>query len=751
MAEEKKEQTDRQHTSDIIIESIKIKKIDDDNAYSIVEIKKGDEGSDSEKGDIFISLSMTESIFNAGVQGILKFREPIESDTSTGDRFNFVGGELVEIIIESPDIKDSRKELTFCVDDAKKLGNEASEALGGPSGRADSGWLITFVSCENFYLNWAEIDVAKEEDYIGHIAKSGSTIGRAIDAVKSIVPGLAGLGLDLLPDLGGGSFDGKPGLVNQLAEKYFNPKATDYSFSSKKMEIENTHNSVWLKSHHIMYPWGKDVHHENLMSMVTDLTENAVTEDQRGVNYLFYADLDGWHFKSIRKMLADEAGSYVFGLLGNDPREYFITDMDVDPEKWNFGDPRIIAMNVMSEFNHLKMWKDGAYSAYYELIKPNYDDPYFEYIDFVSSHQKSGANYWGEREIISYSYHDDPWGDSGDGGRCEEFKLLPDSIDTNGSSVKSRRMYDENGLYGYFGSPYNSQNYSVTDKFGAMHSAGKYGPANDILWRNMFDQSDLSGETLYKIQKKIKKPIRDSGAIEKFVQMKNLKERWKVYKESICCESEELGAANNEFFAIIDGSRKISGNEGRGGIYEYSWKEVEFWPNEHVLESDENAEELTDENSPIKIVSVINGKHGTFNEEDSEEWTNPAFNLNELMNKTEGDDVFVGPGINAASEEFNNYPSGYQMMPVGGYFRATGDIEDDPCFIRGEGEETYHHGHIVVMKRMPYSFLNSIRPSALGDEEELEDFGDVPEDIYYFNLPNAHDGLCLCGSEATGP
>ena len=180
MAEEKKEQTDRQHTSDIIIESIKIKKIDgdDDNAYSIVEIKKNksDEGSDSEKtdkGDIFISLSMTESIFNAGVQGILKFREPIESDTATGDRFNFIGGELVEIIIESPDIEDSRKELTFCVDDAKKLGNEASESLGGPSGRADSGWLITFVSCENFYLNWAEIDVAKEEDYIGHIAKSG--------------------------------------------------------------------------------------------------------------------------------------------------------------------------------------------------------------------------------------------------------------------------------------------------------------------------------------------------------------------------------------------------------------------------------------------------------------------------------------------------------------------------------------------------------------------------------------------------
>jgi len=706
-AEENKTDTiGRRHTSDIIIEEIKIKKVNSDNEYVVVEKKKEkEENKKVESGDIFISLSMTESIFNAGVQGILKFREPVESDTSTGDKFNFTGGELIEIIIESPGIEESRKTLTFCVDDAKKLGNEASESLGGPAGRADAGWLLTFITCENFYLNWAEIDIAKDEDYIGHIANSED------------------------------SFDGNTGLVNQLAEKYFNPEATDYSFSKNKMEIENTHNSVWLKTHHNMYPWGKDVHHDNLLSLITDLSENAVTEDQRGVNYLFYADLDGWHFKSIRKMIKDEAGSYFFGLLGKDPREYFITDMDVPEKDWNFGDPRIVAMNIISEFNHFKMWKDGAYSAYYELVKPNYDDPYFDYLDFVSSHQKSDADYWGEREVISYSYHDDEWGGVDDGGRVEQFKILPDSIDTDGSSIKSRRFYDESGIYGYFSSPYNVPNYNTTDMFGALQTNGKYGPQNDIVWKSMFDQTDLGGDVLYKIQKEIKKPIRDSKVLEEFIQMKNLKERWKVYKESICCDSEE--SSKFEFFAVIEGAKKISGDEGRGGIYEYSWKEVEFWPNDHVLELDEETEELTDENSPIKIVTIPNGLHGSFREDDSDEWTNPAFNLNEFMNKTEGDEVYVGPGVNAASEEFNRYPYAHQMMPIGGFF----NIDDKPCEIRENNEETYFHGHVVQMQKIPYTLLRSIVPTY---EDESEDDINTPNEIYFFNVVNVHDGSCGC-------
>jgi len=97
-------------------------------------------------------------------------------------------------------------------------------------------------------------------------------------------------------------------------------------------------------------------------------------------------------------------------------------------------------------------------------------------------------------------------------------------------------------------------------------------------------------------------------------------------------------------------------------------------------------------------------------------------------------------------------------MPVGGYFEIGEDgILNDPC---EEIEEGVHpnvsyenHGHIVQMYRIPNYMLGSKddegeikRGSLVPIETELGEEPDksIPEDIYVFDVPNAHDGLCGC-------
>ena len=525
-----------------------------------------------------------------------------------------------------------------------------------------------------------------------------------------------------------------------IASKYLNPNSTPMSHSKNSMEIEDTHNSLWLKKNHNMYPWGKDVHPPNLLSLMNNLCENSVTEDLMGVNYLFWQDFDGWHFKSIRKIIDDSDTKWGFGLFGSDnARQYTITDKDVSWSDWEYGDPRIQSFRVLSEYNHMQSLQNGAYSSYYELIKPNYDDPYFDYLDFTTAHTKTESEEWGEREIVTYDYHrdSDKWGSPSVGGRVEEYKLLPETFETSINDndpddidKKSRRKYDESGLYGYFSSPYNYYGELEYDYMGNIQNQGKNGKSNDIMWQTMFDQCNLNHITLKTIQTQIKEPLREK--YEQYVQMKNLKERWNVYRRSICCDKESL--EKYTFFAVIDDAIKVQEN-GRAGIYEYSWREVEMWPKDAIEENE--GEVVTPEDAPITVVAIEGGMSGTAA---LEEWgENPAYNINELMNIDEGNDVFAGPGVNLADEDFNDYPEAFQQMPVGGYFK----VGDNPCEDLEEGETgVYFHKHIVQMYRIPNHVMETIIPVEQEADEEPDP--EIPTEIYLFDVPNAHDGLCGC-------
>lgn len=718
----------KQTPSDINITKIVIRNQRSDDELQVIPAPV----EDGIKNEIFASMQINENIMRNGIIGSLKFKEP----NAMGDYFNMTGNEFVDIEMESPEIPDSKHTLTFCVNDVRATGNEAQEATSGPSARPGAGWDIEFISCESHILDWDNLDYM-DKDFIGPIA-------------------------------------GSEGLVDLLAEKYLNPGAVEgFSNAQKEMDIEKTHNWIWLKKNQSMYPWGKDVHPPNLMQLMNNLSENAVTEDLSGVNYLFYADLDGWHFKSIRQMIKDANEKGV--LYGGEHRgenEYRIamTDSEDDTK----GNDRVQVMINFSEYDHLNAFKSGAYTSYYERIKPAYEDPYFDYLDFTTAHTHPLSTDWGGREIVTYGYHevnaseDDPtgpWGDHTDGGRIEKFKLLPTSIETeiktkNPVNIerKSVRKHDVTGLYGYFDSPYNYHGEKSYDFLGSAALEGKQGKRNDKLWQTMFDQTNLEGEIIKTIQEDIKKPTSDK--IKAHLQVVNLKEKFNVYRHSICCDKQSIKPF--VFLAVIEDAKKVTPDD-RGGIYEYSWREVEIWPSDHV--EDNLGTDISPEGSPVKIVIPPEGQGlaGTFRENNptsESEWTNPAYNLNELMNETVGDNVNVGPGINVADLEFNDYPESYQMMPIGGYFQVEdgADMLVDPCALQDEDGNGIMDGpwtmkrHIVQMYRIPNYMLGELNEDGevvkgtIAPKEELldEPQPNIPKDIYFFDVPNAHDGLCGC-------
>ena len=724
--------TPRQTAADIDIKYIEVIKSGASTSKKLQVLPS----TDDMPSNVFRHLGIDESIFKSGISGVLKL-----ADTNVvGDYFNMVGDEKIRMGFESPGIEDSDHYLTFCVNDVRHVQDETIDALDGASARANMGWEISFTSCENYLLNWDSLDYM-DKDFMGKIA--------------------------------GNDDDGDSGFVDEMATKYFNPGASDFSFAQEAMEIENTSNSLWLKKNQNLYPWGKDVHPPNLGQVMNNLAENSVTggmedEDRYGVNYLFYADLKGFHFKSIRKMIkeAKDNGVLYGKIKEGSSREYVISDVDSSQDEWEYGERQILRHVSVSEYDHLSLWNDGAYSSYYELIKPNYDDPYFDYTDFTSHHTDSDAVKWGGRQIIDFSYHREQelWGGPDGGGRVEEHKLIPDKWETDISispetgqpDKKSRRKYDETGLYGYFDSPYNTPDEKSYDFLGSDSQHGKSGKQNDKLWQTMFDQTKLEGDTIKTIQKEVKDEVRKN--YHAHVEMMNMKERFNVYRHSICCDEQAI--KKFVFLAWVDDARKIQ-DDARGGIYEYSWKEVELWHADWI-DGIKGTEVPVDSRSPLKIIIPEGGMTGAVQEDPPNDnpYKNPAYNINELLNTTDGDNVYVGPGVNAADEDHNDYPEAYQMMPVGGFFEVQPDgILIDPCELQDEDGNGImdgpwvSRGHIVQMYRIPNYILGELDDEGVVVRgaiapRESDPSGDIdpkiPTDIYFFDVPNAHDGLCGC-------
>jgi len=640
---------------DITINEIIISKYD----YDSKSIKNSLSIVPSETQNILAALVLEESLFSPFVRGSLIIKE-------TGlifDEFNFTGEEVISIKVETPSVENSTIELVLCAYSAQTIGdiNSIHEKIKFPTTTTGIFILIEFVSCEYNILSNSEIELTDVE-FIGKI-----------------------------------SSDKESGLVQTIQRKYF---------SDEEFDAENTENAVWFKKNTKSYPWGKpEEYDQTVIQTLINLSENSVPEDNSyAPNYLFWRDLKQWRFRSIESLLGEDTVK-TYNTIGSKEGILEYTT-------------KIISFVAEEDNNTLKLFDIGAFNSHYDYIKPNYANPYLDYIDVQDSILQ---------ERIEFNYSDE----FGKWKTVEENPLVQDEY----TKTYNKKIKLGDNIYGYFSPKFNRLYPVPTDRY-----EDKSGEAEEKQWQCIFDQTDLDYEKLKTIRNDIKGPVEELK--EEYRKKINLKTKWDIYENRICCAKKPI--IKDHFLAVIEESKFIPVeelNETRGGIYEYKWREVEIWPKSFVEGYEDDIETFSSDNSPLVVVSVPEGLSGSYQEEGDIEWSRPAYNINELMNtRPEGataDDIFVGPGVNVASEKLNQYPKGHQMMPVGGYFK----VEDNPCDIDHENIEVNFHGHVVQMYRMPSYILNSIHP-----QKEDEDSPDplIPKDIYFFDVVNAHDGLCRC-------
>ena len=572
---------ERQLSNELKINNLVIKKRSgDDNTLQIIPAPE----NDGVWEEIFMNMSIRESIFNNGVSGFLKIREP----GIMGDKFNLIGDEIVEIDMESPGIENASKSLKFCVTNVTYSGDEASQQLMGPGARADAHWRIEFGSCETLFLGHIDvssdvgggglfkfIEKTSEEDDTGPLAfldESGEVfIGpiaseeedRLVESTSQKIGRKVG---DFVDDL----FDDdesddenfpKKGLMNYIAEKYFDPDATPFSLSSNKMTIEPTHNNIVLSKQKPLYPWKKQGQPPTLIQTIYYIAENSVTEDLMGVNYIFYADFDGWHFRSIRDIIQKSETDFI-GIALDSPRKYFITDFDFPEDEWKSGHPRIKSFRILKEYDHLKLFNMGAYSSKCKLWGPENSTGYESYKD------RPGHK---SLETADYNYLDVDWGGKDDGGQIEEYKLLTNEWYDHLESTKKEIMDD--GIYGWFGTNYNAPIVS----YPATMPKGKR--TQTYSWQAQFDQTKLKASLLHKIIKVIpnkkfgsdceNENSEDCGKVSTACLFGSIKpsatttfrrkEKWEIFENVVCCGSseDEEEMEKYAFYAVIESAEPI--------------------------------------------------------------------------------------------------------------------------------------------------------------------------------------------------
>jgi hypothetical protein len=212
----------------------------------------------------FRGVVFNESLFEPSVTGKIF----IEDKNSFGELFNITGYEILEMTIKSFD-EETSQDFKFHVGEVSEISDSASttiDGFGGPS----TVYTIELQPFEVEYFNTEEA-----------IPEGSSFIGKIAD-------------------------DEGKGLVNNLALRYFSPESTEFSSARKEMDIEPTLNSIWNKKEQAAYPYSKFTGKPHLMQYMNYLTENAISKDNaNAANYLFWQDLDQWHFRSIDSLIKD--------------------------------------------------------------------------------------------------------------------------------------------------------------------------------------------------------------------------------------------------------------------------------------------------------------------------------------------------------------------------------------------------------------------------------------------------------------
>lgn len=303
------------------------------------------------------------------------------------------------------------------------------------------------------------------------------------------------------------------------------------TYLKQKLKIDidgdRTWNYCYLKKNNMSYPWGKLRGQPTILQTMQYLAENAVEyNNNTAVNYLFWQDMDGFHFRSINSLMEQNlpsAGDYNFQF----------TDVDLYSNK-------IRSFMTLSEFDALNLINSDAYFSWYERIIPDYADPYLDFVDSTDSLIRKKIYYDINKEY-TYTKH------------IESGKLFQDGI-TAGIDGKysifaeSKRKDDD--IYGFFSkNRYNTPHPQEWDYLGITSDTR----LSNVVWQNQYDLDDeVYPEFLYAYDKLIKKNLIKNR--EKYVQLKNAKRKWEVYRCSVCCTTEQGGTADRDIISKLNES-----------------------------------------------------------------------------------------------------------------------------------------------------------------------------------------------------
>ena len=446
-----------------------------------------------------------------------------------GDTFNFSGGDIVEVTLATP------------LSEADQNVDYSQQEFGLVDTSYRDGVTITL------YVNEVSI-----------ITDDTDTTPRSEDGIEvlwnlSLISYEAGIKNKIGSPFLNSEFIGKiadeqgEGLVNYYGVKHF-----------ENIDIEPTANSVWFKGTHAQYPWSKPGGAPSAIQAMNYLAENAVSKNNiNACNYLFWQDLTGtWHFRSLDSIIKENG----FG----------------DLPAFNVSDDPLPKSNLTSFLgtkliNQVEFVNSNAYKGFYTKEYPSYRDPYSAYLP---THSKMIS------KVIKYDYEEDYplW------NHVESNKLIPETMKYD--EIEGNEIEDS-ALYGYFDlKEYNDQRPTKLDE----HKSSVF-KTSMSSWQSKFDQTDLDAETLKKIRNDIIRPSK--SALSSYILKRILKEKWNVYKYSICCDEQPttiVGSTERELGYII-GFKRLTSSTGDGGwdsfyspsLWKYYWTPIEVWEREEVL------------------------------------------------------------------------------------------------------------------------------------------------------------------------
>jgi hypothetical protein len=284
------------------------------------------------------------------------------------------------------------------------------------------------------------------------------------------------------------------------------------------LDVDRTWNYCYLKKNNVSYPWGKLKGQPTILQTLQYLTENAVNyENNRAANYLFWQDLNGYHFRSVESLIKENKNS--------DIKTFKFSEQNILSDT-------IISFDTLSEFDTLDLLNSKTYFSWYDRIIPNYADPYLDFIDTSEALIRKSVVYDFDKEYDSLEH-------------IENGKLFQEGltygVDQKYSKLTESQRVDDD-IYGFYSkNRYNTPHAQSWDYLGLSADSR----LSNVVWQNQFDIDDeVYPEFLYAYDHIIRKNLIKNK--EHYVKLKNAKRKWEIYRCSVCCLEQLGGTADQE-------------------------------------------------------------------------------------------------------------------------------------------------------------------------------------------------------------